>query len=106
MAKSDYGPEVKSAMSEKPKAKQPPGFKGKRPPDKGETPADKAMDVKRGIPEGSAQDVAMDAGPPGGASVGMSPPPSTSVSQHNLSANPAHAAMAASIAHSILQHGR
>lgn len=96
---SNFAPEIKSAMNEPPKSKS-------KPPTR-ETPADMARDKARGIKEGSPQDEAIDAklpvqaGPPmgmmrpGGGMQGGPPP----------GANPAHAAMAASIAHAILQRG-
>lgn len=84
MPRTDYGPEVKSGLN----AGQPKQVK-KSPPR--ESIADMRRDKQRGIKEGSAQDMKLDAmpanqAPPGG--------------DH---ANPAHAAMAASIAHAILQ---
>lgn len=96
MARSDYGPEVKSAMKEPPRK----GAPGKRPPPpkEKETPGDIAMDKQRGIAQGSPQDQAMDArlGPTGAVAPQPPHPPAPG------GANPAHAMMAASIAHAIL----
>ena len=100
MARSNFGPEVKAAMAEKPKPKQA----AKKEPGPGDTPADMARDKKRGIVEGSPQDEAIDAAQ-APQNLPSRPPAPGSVAQSS-SVNPAHAAMAASIAHSILQHGR
>ena len=64
----NYGPEVKAAMSNP----------GKRPSQvkKGtETPADRLRDERRGIKEGSPQDLKLDAQPANAPPAQMSPPP-------------------------------
>lgn len=109
MARSDYGPEVKSAM------KQPPrkGLPGKRPPPdtkaeakkEGDTPAELARDKARGIAEGSPRDEALDMGNQGAVAPPSAVPPTHPPSPGG-GANPAHAAIAASIAHAILGGGR
>lgn len=83
MAKTDYGPEVKSAMQEK------------------ESAADKASDKKKGIKEGSPQDVKKDASI-GVKDPGMRPMPGA---RQAVMGNPEHMAQmqhAAGIAHAIL----
>jgi len=86
MAKTDYGPEVQSAMKE--------------------TPADRARDKARGIKEGSAQDEKIDRQP--GNRAPMQPMPAN-MQQVPRPAGDAptppdlhHVAAAASIAHAIL----
>lgn len=115
MARGNYGPEVKAAIGEKkPSTKKGPPTRSKAPPprgnDPGDTPADMARDKRMGIAEDSARDQAIDARnvpgqhapPPQSASLHASPPHPPSPG----GANPAHAAMAASIAHAILGGGR
>jgi len=89
MMASDYGPEIKASQS-KP-VKRPSQVKK-------ESPADKARDVKHGIPEGGARDMKLDAMPANQA------PPSMQGGGGG-GHSPAHAAMAASIAHAILGKG-
>jgi hypothetical protein len=97
MARTDYGPEVKSAMGgnvgKKPPVKRPATGR----PDPNETPADLASDKAKGIAQGSPQDQAMDARLPPGGAVAPQPPHPPAQGVH-----PAHAMMAASIAHAIL----
>jgi hypothetical protein len=104
MASGNFNPEIRAAMAEKSKGKPPPAG---RKPDPGETPADAARDKKQGIQEGSQQDAAMDAqsGPQSGPKIGVSHPPAPGSVAHNNTLNPAHAAIAASIAHAILGKG-
>ena len=84
MARGNYGPEIKGAINSAPKGKP------RRGP---ETPADKARDVGKGIKEGSAQDMKLDALPGNRASPaqGGNAPPDLH-----------HVAAATSIAHAIL----
>ena len=88
----NYGPEVKAAMSNP----------GKRPSQvkKGtETPADRLRDERRGIKEGSPQDLKLDAMPANQAPpTQVSPPPGAGVAHPPLP----HVAAAAGIAHAIL----
>ena len=104
MARSDYGPEVKSAMQQPPRGGKP----GKRPPPKSapekETPADLAMDKQRGIAQGSPQDLKMDAASHPIPPQHSPPQPQGGVAPQggNMGNSPAHAMMAASIAHAIL----
>lgn len=101
MARGDYGPEVKAALAEKPTAKS----SGRPPPrkaDPGETPADAARDKQQGIAEGSPQDLRMDASGGAGPSAGAQGPHPPAPG----GGSPAHAAMAASIAHAILGSGK
>jgi hypothetical protein len=85
MAKTDYGPEVKSAMQE--------------------TPADRARDKARGIKENSAQDAKIDARPGNQMPHNMPPnmqamprPPGDAPTPPDMH----HVAAATSIAHAIL----
>lgn len=104
MARGDYGPEVKAAISEKkPSTKKGPPKRSSKP----DTPADMARDKQRGIPEGSPEDLAIDARQPSG--VGQMPPRQGQMPPHPPApggANPVHAAMATSIAHAILGGGK
>lgn len=112
MARSDYGPEVQSAMKEPPRK----GLPGKRPkPDspakakaEGDTPAELARDKQRGIVEGSARDEQMDAAAHPIPQQHSPPQPQGGVAPQggNMGHSPAHAMMAASIAHAILGGGR
>jgi len=89
MAKTDYSPEIKSAMSAKEKA-------------------DDARDKKRGIKEGSPQDIALDkqAGIP--EQPGDIPRPSGGggMGQPHMGGAGPHAVLASGIAHAILAHAR
>lgn len=101
MARSNFGPEVKAAMAEKGKTtgKKPPPGKGEA----GDTAAEMKRDAKQGIAQGSPQDQAMDMGQAPGIAT-TRPPSPTSVAQPG-GHSPAHAAIAASIAHAILGKG-
>ena len=84
----------KSAPSKRPSLRQP------------DTKADMALDKKRGIAEGSPQDEGIDAqvakaSPASPVGQQMPHPPAPSGGS-----SPAHAAMATSIAHAILQGGK
>jgi hypothetical protein len=90
---SNFAPEIKSSMAKK---QMPPPKKATgaaKPDGPGDTPAEMARDKARGIVEGSPQDEALD--------IRNAPPPRPG----GGTTNPAHAAMAASIAHAILQRG-
>ena len=97
MARSNFGPEVKAAMAEKGKTT------GKKPPPGKDSPAEMKQDAQRGIAPGSPQDEALDAAPPAPNAPTL-PPAHTSVAQPS-GHSPAHAAIAASIAHAILGKG-
>ena len=85
MARGDYGPEIKNAIGSAPKGKPRIGAPGS-------SAADKARDVGKGIKEGSAQDMKLDALPGNRAPAqGGSAPPDLH-----------HVAAATSIAHAIL----
>lgn len=95
----NYGPEIKASMQSP--VKRPSAVK------KGsETPADKLRDARRGIKEGSGQDLKLDADPANQAPPAqVLPPQAPGGPPGGGMANPAHAAMAASIAHAILGKG-
>jgi len=110
---SDYGPEIKASISQRKKA--PPPAKKAASSGK-ESPADKARDVKRGIPEGSKQDQALDAQPAN--QMRQAPPMAQQQPPQHVGfpmgadgggggAAPDHhrVAMASSIAHAILGRG-
>jgi hypothetical protein len=103
MARGNYGPEIRQSIDNpvprKSVPQRSPNSGGAKPAAKPDSPAEIAADTKAGIKQNSPQDIAMDAGPmrPGGGMQG-GPPASGG-------GNPAHAAMAASIAHAILQRG-
>jgi hypothetical protein len=98
MARGDYAPEIRTSM-----ATGGPKRVNTSPPK--ESPADAARDKMRGIKEGSPQDQKLDAIP-----ANQAPPPRPMHMQTapsgDMPPNPAHAAMAASIAHAILGGGR
>lgn len=93
MARGDYSPEIRTSLGS-----GKPGRVNKSPPK--DSPAEIARDTKRGIKQNSPQDIREDAQ----ASRNVQPPP-----MHMMTGagggdqtNPAHAAIAASIAHAIL----
>jgi len=102
MARSDYGPEIRQSIaSPTPRKSVPqrkPGGVSAKAATKADTPAEVAGDKAQGIKQNSPQDMAMDAKMGGG---GM--PMMAQGGGHSNS--PAHSAMAASIAHAILQKG-
>jgi hypothetical protein len=106
MATSNFAPEIRQSMSNPvPRKSVPqrrPGGTGAKPAKPADSPAEMAADKAAGIKQNSPQDMAMDAKMSGGsappAAVMPPGPPSGG-------ANPAHAMMAASIAHAILGRG-
>ena len=106
MARTDYGPEIKSSMGGAVGRKAPPGKRlpsanapAKKVAPEQDNPAEMAQDKQRGIAPGSPQDLAMDARGAGAGPSQQVPRPPT---PGGGGANPAHAMMAASIAHAIL----
>jgi hypothetical protein len=96
----NYGPEVKAAMAN-------PGKRPSQVKKGAETPADRLRDERRGIKEGSPQDLKLDAQPGNmqAPPTQVLPPQAPGGPPSGGMANPAHAAMAASIAHAILGKG-
>lgn len=106
MARGDYGPEIRQSIaSPTPRKSVPqrrPGAGGQKP----DSPAEMAADKAAGIKQNSPQDIAMDA-KMGGAPKPMLPPgPPPMPPGGGGGINPAHAGMAAGIAHAILAGGR
>jgi len=94
----NYGPEIKASMQNP--GKRPSQVKKGKP----ETPADRERDQQRGIKEGSPQDLKLDAQPANQAPPTQALPPQAPGGPSG-GGSPAHAAMAASIAHAILGKG-
>lgn len=104
MPRGNYTPEIKSSMGT--------GVKGRvsttpKKPEPGDTPKDMARDRQRGIPEDSPQDQKIDAQ---AVQQGIRPGSQMPTNLPNITSgggghDPAHAAMAASIAHAILGRG-
>ena len=94
MARGDYAPEIRTSL-----ATGGPKRVNTSPPK--ESPGDIARDKKRGIKEGSPQDQKLDA-MPGNQVLPPHPQRMQTAPASDMPPNPAHAMMAASIAHAIL----
>jgi hypothetical protein len=88
----NYGPEIKASM-------QNPVRRPSQVKKGGETPADRIRDARRGIKEGSPQDLKLDAQPANQAPPAQVLPPGGPPAGGQV---PPHVAAAAGIAHAIL----